>query len=96
MVWCMTNFGSYTNKGLAIAGAIIGTVVLLAIIAAMIGIYFSSVADTNAVFTDENTTTGNDTADSLLPIFPILIAFAALFGIVGLVLAGVALATKGK
>lgn len=77
------------NAGLAIVGVVIGAVVVMAIIAALLPTFLGSLADTNAAFNDPNATTGDATADSLLPIFPILIGLGGLIAIVGLVLAAV-------
>lgn len=81
--------------GLTIVGVIIGAVVSIAILAALAPTYFASLGDIGAVFTDANTTTGNDDADALLPVFGLLVAFGGLFAIVGLVLLGIKLKNQG-
>jgi hypothetical protein len=68
-----------------ILGIIIGAVVVLAVIAALLPTWLDSVADVVTNFTDPAATVGDATADSLLPIFGLLIAFGGLFAIVALV-----------
>lgn len=77
--------------GLTIIGVIIGAVVAIAIVAALFPTYMTSLSDLGTAFNDPNTTTGDDSADALLPIFGLLIAFAGLFAIVGIVLLAVKL-----
>lgn len=83
-----------TAAALTIVGVIIGAVVGLAILAALVPTFFSSLADIGTVFTDANTTTGNADADNLLPVFGLLIAFGGLFAIVGLALLVVSVKNK--
>lgn len=75
------------SQGLGIAGAIIGAVVGISILAALIPTWFGSLASIGENLTDPGTTTGNTDADALLPVFGLLIAFAGIFAIVGLVVA---------
>lgn len=82
------------SPGLGIAGAILGSVVSILIIAAFIGLWFTSTATAVETFNDPNTTTGDSDADGLLPIFGKIIAFAAVFAIVGLVVAAVYIGKK--
>jgi hypothetical protein len=70
---------------LGIVSVIIGAVVGLIVLAALFPTYLGGVADLVGAMTDENTTTGDDTADGLLPIFGLVTAFAGLFAILGLV-----------
>lgn len=77
--------------GLTVIGVIIGAVVAIAIVAALFPTYMASLADLGTAFNDPNTTTGDSSADALLPIFGLLIAFAGLFAIVGIVLLAVRL-----
>lgn len=77
--------------GLAIIGTIIGAVVAIAIVAALFPTYLGSIADITGSFNDPNTTTGDATADTLLPVFGLLVAFGGLFAIVGLVMLGIQL-----
>lgn len=79
------------NFGLTIIGVIIGAVVAIAIVAALFPTYMTSLASLGTTFNDPNTTTGDATADTLLPVFALLIAFAGLFAIVGIVLLAVKL-----
>lgn len=87
----LINLGSV----LSIAGIIIGAVVAVILIAALIPTYLGGIADVVGVFNDNNTTTGDTTADSLLTVFGLLIAFAGLFAIVGLVFLAVRLKRSG-
>lgn len=80
---------------LGIAGVIIGAVVSIILIAALLPTFLDAVSDVTGAFNDANTTTGDDTADSLLPIFGLLVAFAGLFAIVGLVFLAVRLRRGG-
>lgn len=73
-----------TGKALAIVGVVIGAVVTALVLAAVAPEFFGAVADLNAVFTNESTTTGDATADSLLSVFPIIIGITGLFAIAGL------------
>lgn len=77
--------------GLTIVGVIIAAVVAIAIIAALFPTYMGSLADITGAFNDPNTTTGDSTADTLLPVFALLVAFGGLFAIVGLVLLSIKL-----
>lgn len=79
------------SAGLTLAGVVIGAVVLLAIIAALMPTWFGSLESIGTNFTDPGTTTGNTDADALLPIFGLLVAFAGIFAIVGLIVAAVRL-----
>lgn len=83
------------NFGLTIIGVIIAAVVAIAIVAALFPTYMTSLASLGDTFNDPNTTTGDATADTLLPIFGLLIAFAGLFAIVGIVLLAVKLKKSG-
>lgn len=83
------------NFGLTIIGTIIGAVVAIAIVAALFPTYMGSLSDLGTAFNDPNTTTGDATADTLLPVFALLVAFGGLFAIVGIVLLAVKL-HKGK
>ncbi len=76
---------------LAIAGIIIGAVVSMILIAALLPEYLGAVADVTGEFNNNTTTTGDATADTLLPVFGLLVAFAGLFAIVGLVFLAVKL-----
>lgn len=83
------------NFALSIVGVFIVAVVGMAVLAALMPTYFSSLAGVGDTFTDANTTTGNSDADALLPIFGLLVAFAGLFAIVGLVIVVVRLKKGG-
>lgn len=83
-----------TNRPLAIVGVILGAVVALAILAALLPTFFSSLGDINGVFNDPGTSTGDSTADSLLGIFPILIAIGGLFAVVTMALRSVQVGKK--
>ena len=73
-----------TGALLSIVTVIIGAVVGLALIAALAPTYMTSLVDFVGVFTNESATTGDATADALLPVFGLLMAFVGLFAIVGL------------
>lgn len=84
-----------TGAALTIVAVVIGAVVGLSVLAALLPTFFGSLSDIGAVFSDGNTTTGNDDADALLPVFGLLIAFGGLFAIVGLALLVVSIKKKG-
>lgn len=83
-----------TGAALTIVAVVIGAVVGLSVLAALLPTFFGSLGDIGGVFTDANTTTGNDDADALLPVFGLLIAFGGLFAIVGLALLVVSIKNK--
>lgn len=83
------------GPALGVAGAIVGAVVVVLVAAAFIPTFFSATSDTVTAFEDPNTTTGNDSADALLPVFAILVGITALFGIGGLIVGAIALKKKG-
>lgn len=79
------------QSGVINIGALLSIIVIIVVAVAGMGIlaslapqYMSSLADFVGVFNDVNSTTGDDTADTLLPTFGLLIAFAGLFALVGL------------
>lgn len=83
------------GKGaLVLVAVIIGAVVVIQIVAALFPTFFNSVAAINENLT--TTSTGDDTADSLLPIFRILVGLGALFGIIGIVLAAIAIKNRSS
>lgn len=80
---------------LTILTVVITAVVGIAILAALFPTYLGSVADIVGAFNDPAATTNDTTADTLLPIFGLLVAFGGLFAIVGLVLMVVRINRKG-
>jgi hypothetical protein len=78
---------------LSTAAIIVGAVVAIILVAALLPTYLGAITDASDAL--ENGTTGNDTADSLLPIFGLLVAFGGLFAIVGLIFLAIRL-KKGK
>lgn len=70
-----------------LALGIVGGVVALVLVAALIPTLFNAVNDVNTNLTDPGTTTGDGTADTLLPVFPILIGVGAIIAIVGAIFA---------
>lgn len=82
-----------TGPLLTIVSIVIGAVVAMSILASLAPTYMTSLADFVGVFNDVNTTTGDASADSLLGVFALLLAFAGLFAIVGI---GVAAARLRK
>ena len=82
-----------TGRMLGIATVIVGAVVAIALVAALAPTFFDSLRDVNENFSTADT--GDTTANSIAnTVFPILIALAGLFGLVGIVLAAVKL--KGR
>lgn len=73
-----------TSALLSIVTVIIGAVVGISLIAALAPTYMTALGDFVGVFNDANTTTGDATADTLLPVFALLMAFAGLFALVGI------------
>lgn len=80
---------------LTIVLVIIGAVVSIAILAALAPTWFTSIASIVSIFTSGNYTTGDDTADGIMPVFGMLIAFLGLFALIGLVFAVVQLKRGG-
>jgi len=80
---------------LTVIGVIIGAVVGISVLSALAPTWFSSITGIVSVFTSGNYTTGDTTADGLMPIFGLVIAFAGLFALVGLVFLVVKLQGKG-
>lgn len=72
---------------LIVAGVIIAAVVGVQVIAALAGTWFEGIANLTGAF--DTATTGDATADSLLPIFRLLIALAGVFALVGAALLAV-------
>lgn len=72
------------GKFLAIAVIVIGAVVGIKVLGALLPSYFSGLQST--VGTLSTATTGNTDANSLMPTFGLLAAFAGVFAIVGLVI----------
>lgn len=70
------------NFALTIVAVIIGAVVGLFILAALAPMFFTAIADLVGAFNDG--TTNSTAADSLLPVFGLLVAFAGVFALVGL------------
>lgn len=80
---------------LAIVIVIIVAVVALALLSALSPTFLQSVAGIVNVFSSGNYTTGDATADNVMPVFGTLIAFLGLFALVGLVFAAVQLRRGG-
>lgn len=70
----------------AVIGVILGAVVVFLLIAALFSTFADSVADVNENLTDENVTFGDETTDTIKPVFAIVLGLVALTGIVGLAL----------
>jgi hypothetical protein len=70
---------------LAVVSVVLGAVISMIVVAALFGPFTDAVADVN-----ENLTTsdwGDDTTNSIAPVFAIVIGIGALAGIIGLILA---------
>lgn len=81
------------GAALTIAGIIIGAVVGVQVIAALAGTWFTAIGDLSNTF---DTADVNDTtANSLLPIFRLLVALGGVFAIVGAALLAVNLTRRG-
>jgi hypothetical protein len=74
---------------LAIVWTLVGFIIVVTVLAAMIGPVFTATADVNEALTDENVTTGDASADTIKPVFGIVIGLAVVLGVVGLVLAAI-------
>lgn len=83
------SFQDVSTKALTVAGVIIGAVVAIVLIATLYPTYGGAVAN----LTENVTATdlGDSTANSLRPIFALIISLAGLFAIVGLVFLGMKL-----
>lgn len=86
-----TDANGFSGLGgaLGIVGVIVGAIVAVLIVAALFPQFMSALSGINGNLNDPNTTTGDATADSLIPVFSLVIGLAGLFGIVGIILAAV-------
>lgn len=75
------------TSSLVIVVVIITAVVALSLLAALSPTFLRSIAGIVNVFSSGNYTTGDATADNVMPVFGTLIAFLGLFALVGLVFA---------
>lgn len=73
------------SYALVVVAIIIGVVVALAVLAALFPVYSGSVSNLSANFTTTNW--GNSTANSISPIFSLVISLVGMFAIVGLAFA---------
>lgn len=78
-----------------LVGILLGAVIVLLVLAKLIVPVFDATADVNTALNDENVTTGDDTADSIKPVFGVLIGLSVLLGFVGLILAAVKFSKSG-
>lgn len=76
------------NRIGSIVTTIIGGTLALLLIAKLLPVFFPAVADVNEYLTNETTTTGDGTADALMPTFAIVVGILALLVAVGWVLKG--------
>ena len=74
---------------LALVWTLVGFIIVVTVLAAMIGPVFTATADVNEALSDENVTTGDASADTIKPVFGIVIGLAVVLGIVGIVLGAV-------
>lgn len=89
-VCCMSaGFSGVASKALGIAAVVIGAVVAIVLIATLYPTYGGAVANLTENVT--STDLGDSTANSLRPIFALIISLAGLFAIVGLVFLGMSL-----
>lgn len=70
------------NHALTIIAIVITAVVGLFILAALAPMFFQAIADLVGAFNEGST--NSSAADSLLPVFALLVAFAGVFALVGL------------
>lgn len=72
------------GKGLSIVGVFIGAILVLLVVAALLPELFPAIGSTVENITDGST--GNATADALLPVFGLIVALSILIGVVTLIL----------
>lgn len=75
-------FGHIVGVALTVAAIIIGAVVAIIILATLFPTYSGAVGNLSTNFTNANW--GNSTANSLSPVFGLLIALLGMFAIIGL------------
>lgn len=85
----MLDFSTHINRALAIIGILFGAVLVLSAAVAVAPTFFTSVADTNDLLGNESVTTGDETSDSLKPIFRLVFGIVALVGFIGILIAAV-------
>lgn len=67
--------GGSTSKDVGqTVNSVIAPVVRFSVLAGLIGLFFTALAGLVLAFLDTNITTGNSTADALLPVFGLIIA----------------------
>lgn len=81
------------TMALGIAGTIVGAVVALSLVAALFPTYASSVGSISENVTDADW--GDPTANTLGPVFAMLVSLGGLFAIIGLVFVGYKLRKSG-
>lgn len=80
---------------LTLVGVFIGFIVLVTVAAKFVVPIFAATADVNEALNDPNTTTGDESADAIKPVFGIVIGLAVVIGIVTLILGAVKFSKKG-
>ncbi len=77
------------GAALAIVGVFIAFIVVVLLAAKFIPTIFSSTAEVNTALNDPNVTTGDETADSIKPVFAVVIGLAVTVGLVTLILGAI-------
>lgn len=80
------DFSGLAGRALSVAITII---VVLAVFASVLPDVFTNVGDINNVFTNNASALNNSLGESIAPIFPLIITVVVLFGVVGVIVAGV-------
>lgn len=75
------------NSILVIVGVVVGAIVGMAVLAALLPNYFTNTGTVVGTVTSASASIGNATVGGLMPTFGMLVAFAAVFGVVGLIIA---------
>lgn len=79
---------------MALVGVFVGFIVIVTVAANFVLPIFTATADVNEALNDDNVTTGDASADSIKPVFGIVIGLAVVLGFVGLILAAVKFGKK--
>jgi uncharacterized membrane protein len=76
------------NRPMSLVGIVIGAIVVVLLLAALSAPFFGAIGGINENLTEADV--GDDAGNTILGVFPLVIAVGAVLGFVGLVLAAVA------